>query len=137
MEFSGKMCFKMILRVTKKFHHLFRRYIFRKTTGQGVNLTPPSCLELNLTLIERQRFTQYMIHSSKQGAPSVGQLIICNDLHTQPDILIGTLYIFMKALKLKVRLENALHKNQSPLSRLPLNALQNISGRVPLRLLGS
>ena len=84
-----------------------------------------------------------MIHSSKYGASSLGYLIICNDLHTQPDISIATLYIFMKALKLKIRLENALHKKfffshhfQSPLSPLPLNALQNTSGRVPLRLLG-
>ena len=51
-----------------------------------------------------------MMHSSKQGAPSLGYLIICNDLHTQPDISIGTSYIFMKELKLKIKLENVLLK---------------------------
>ena len=41
MKFSGKMCFKIILKVTKKpwLHPLYRRYVFQKTTG-GVNLTP-------------------------------------------------------------------------------------------------
>ena len=39
MKFSGKMCFNIILKVTKKteFHLLFRRYIFRKTTGGAEN----------------------------------------------------------------------------------------------------
>ena len=55
MEFSGEMRFKIILKVRKKtgFHHRFRRYIFRKTTGEGVNLTPPppppNRLGLNIT----------------------------------------------------------------------------------------
>ena len=37
MKFSGKMCLKIILKVTKKqgFQALFRRCIFQKTTGGG------------------------------------------------------------------------------------------------------
>ena len=36
-KFSEKMCLMIILKVTKKarFHPIFRRYIFRKTTGAG------------------------------------------------------------------------------------------------------
>ena len=42
---------------------------------------------------------------------SLGYLIICNDIHTQPDISIGTSYIFMRVLKLKIKLKNDLHKS--------------------------
>ena len=42
MKLSGKICLKIILKVTEKFHPLFRRNIFRKTTGGGIKLTPPS-----------------------------------------------------------------------------------------------
>ena len=44
MKISGKMWLMIILKVTKKsgFHPPFRRYVFRKTTGGGVKLTPPT-----------------------------------------------------------------------------------------------
>ena len=39
MKFYGKICFKIILKATKKtgIHPLYRRYIFQRTTG-GVSL---------------------------------------------------------------------------------------------------
>ena len=47
MKFSGNMCLKIILKITKKprLHPLFRRYIFRRTTkeggGGGDQIDPP------------------------------------------------------------------------------------------------
>ena len=38
MKFLGKMCLKIILKFTKP---LFRRYIFRKTTGEKGQIDPP------------------------------------------------------------------------------------------------
>ena len=37
MKFSGKICLKIMLKVTKnpRFHPLFGRYIFRKPQGVG------------------------------------------------------------------------------------------------------
>ena len=53
MKSSGKKCLKIILKDTKKtrFHFLFRRYIFRKTTGRGggIKLIPPPSAVLGLT----------------------------------------------------------------------------------------
>ena len=42
MKFLGKMCLKDNIKSHKKprFHPLFRRHIFRKTTGGGVKWTP-------------------------------------------------------------------------------------------------
>ena len=43
MKFSEKMWFQIILKVTKKpvLHHLYKRYIFQKTTGGGqIDPTP-------------------------------------------------------------------------------------------------
>ena len=49
MKFLEKMRLMIILNVTKKtgFHPLFRRYIFRKTTG-GFNLTSSAVIGLNM-----------------------------------------------------------------------------------------
>ena len=59
MKFSRKMCFTIILKVTKKqvFHLLLRRYIFQKTTGGSI-WPPPG----GLGLIEK-KFKE--IHDNK------------------------------------------------------------------------
>ena len=65
MKFSGKMCLKIILKVTKKqgFHPLFRRYIFQKTTGEG-QIDPPAVLgltNLNYGFVKLCFFNFYII----------------------------------------------------------------------------
>ena len=53
MKFSGRMCFKIILKVPKKqgVHPLFRKYNFRKTTGaSNWAPPPPSCFRVNTLL---------------------------------------------------------------------------------------
>ena len=51
IKFSAKMCFKDNIKGHKKpgFHPLFRRYIFQKTTGMGVNLLPPRHFGVNIS----------------------------------------------------------------------------------------
>ena len=44
MKFPGNMCFKIILKVTRKpgFHPLYRWYNFQKATGEGGGQFDPS-----------------------------------------------------------------------------------------------
>ena len=47
MKFSGKMCFKIILK-KPGFHPLDRGYIFQKTTGVGGQFDPPGRLGISI-----------------------------------------------------------------------------------------
>ena len=77
MKFSGKMCFKIILKVTKKprFHPLYRRYIFQKTTGE-IKECKESKLILNLHELAGmwnsvQVYLQRSIFKSRQRIVSI------------------------------------------------------------------
>ena len=74
MTFSGKMCLMAILKVTKTgFHPLFRRYIFRKTTGgvRGVKLTLRSHSSFNkLDSVSISHQLMEYLHRYKWSTPS-------------------------------------------------------------------
>ena len=64
MKFSGKMCLKIILKVTKNqgFTLSVEDTFFKKPQGERVKLTPPAVLGLNLSKVFLSKKTNF-VHS--------------------------------------------------------------------------